>query len=196
MPRALRALIVPLACLVGTFTLAPASYADRMAHRDARHDVMRIVGGGSLDDLVAAPRVRDPDVIRTVVAHRRHNVVLRLKFADLQRRGAKLQLATIRTDTKTDGVYGLTLISGPGMVMVFLDNTEGPARCYGLGYRISYHRNLVQLSVPRSCLGNPRWIRAGQGVIGLVGKGNVYVDDGLQDGISNNLRLTRKLYRA
>ena len=77
-----------------------------------------------------------------------------------------------------------------------LDNSKGPARCYGLDFRISYRHNFVVLRVPRNCLSEPRWIRVGQGVIAVSGDGNVYVDDGLRRGIRDDLRLSRRLYRA
>lgn len=45
--------------------------------------------------------------------------------------------------------------------MVFLEDlaTESPLRCPGLAHTLDYERNVVTLRVPRSCVGNPAWVR-------------------------------------
>ena len=43
-----------------------------------------------------------------------------------------------------------------------------PIRCAGFDHTIDYTANTVQLSVPRSCVGNPRWVE-----VNYVGLGNV-----------------------
>jgi hypothetical protein len=204
MTRALRALLVLLVCLGGALTLAPASYADRTVHRDARHDVMR-TGGPRDEELVPAPRASEFDVVRTLVTHRRHDVEIKLRFAELQRHAMRMEFATIRTGRQPGDNYALTLVVAPGMIAVQLTNATGPARCWDMGYRINFRRNTISMSVPRSCLGNPRWIRAGVGAIGFNGslffkKGDnhLYFDDAMNDGFAgfdSRLRMTRKLYR-
>ena len=198
MTRIFRALVVLLVSLAGAFTLTPASYADRMVHRDARHDVMRLTQN---DDLVPAPHVRDPDVLRVKVAHRQHRLSIVLHFAALRHHRSRLHIATIRTDHgRFYELDAQTSASGRDRVQLTgFGNEDGPIACPRIRYRVGFRRDVVRASVPRRCLETPRWMKVGTGVIRVDrsrGDETLFADDALRRGIRGELAMTRKLYRS
>jgi hypothetical protein len=60
-------------------------------------------------------------------------------------------------------------------------------------WTIDYTKNTTVLVVPGSCLGSPRWIRAGAGMTILSGS-TQYVDDGLSGTAGDALTLGPRLY--
>ena len=191
MTRLFRALIVQLVCLAFAFTLAPASYADRMAHRDARHDVFKF--SEAHPDGIRVPKVRDPDVRRVLIAHRKHRVLIRLHFANI--RGHRTHLHIANLQTSRGGDYELEAVTdshGEDSVELFRD---GRVACPRLHYRIRYHRDVVRVAIPRTCLNTPRWLKVGIGVVRVFDNRVFYADDGLRDRLGDELRMTRRLYR-
>ena len=193
MTRLFRALVVQLVCLAAAFTLAPASYADRVVHRDARHDVLRFSEAD--DDGIRVPKVRDPDVRRVLIAHRKHRVLIRLHFANI--RGHRMHLQIAELLTSGGGEYGLEAVTDPrGNDSVDLFGDDGSVACPRLHYRIRYHRDAVNVTIPRRCLDTPSWLRVGIGAIRIFRNRVVFADDGLRNGIGDDLRMTRKLFRS
>jgi len=184
-------------------TAAPAS-ADRVIHRDARHDVMKVDFSSGDAELVPAPHAPAGDVTRAMIDHRYRRVVLKLRYAELERRGFRFELAELST-------------SGGGHFVVFLDTAKDLGwqgrvglvdltdatdldlnvwrPCRGLWHEVDYEQNTVKLSVPRRCLDNPRWIRAGIGGNAVLGVRGIYVDDALSNTFGPRLAMTRRLYR-
>ena len=54
-------------------------------------------------------------------------------------------------------------------------------RCRGVRHSIYYTANLMRVSIPASCLGHPRWIKAGLGTVEAA-EPTFFVDDGHTDG--------------
>ena len=192
MTRLFRACVVLLVCLAGAFTLAPASYADRVAHRDARHDVYKFSEGS--DEGVRAPKVRDPDVRRVLIAHRKHRVLIRLHFANI--RGHRMHLHIAELQTSGGGDFELVAVTDPrGRDSVELFD-DGSVACPRLHYRIRYHRDVVNVTIPRRCLDTPRWLWVGIGVIRVYQNRVFFADDGLRKRVRDDLQMTRRLYRS
>ncbi len=104
----------------------PAS-ADRVIHRDARHDVMKVVFDETgTDDLVRAPRVREGDVTRAMIDHRYRRVVIKLRYAELTRSTQHIEIAELRTSNKA--LFGLVLFGFDGQDQVRLIGRED-SRC-------------------------------------------------------------------
>ena len=199
MTRLFRALIVQLVCIACAFTLAPASYADRMAHRDARHDVREY--SDAHPDGAVVPRIGDPDVLRVKVAHREHRLSIVLRFAALRHNRFRTHVATIRTDH--GHLYELdaeTTASGRDRIYLTDYGEESQSiACPRMRYRVDFRRDVVHASVPRRCLDTPQWLKVGVGVIRTDGSRRdetFYVDDALRRGIHGELAMTRKLYRG
>ncbi len=145
-----------------------AAHAERLAFTDQRGDVWS-VDLEALDEDVRGPRdipfeaarkVRNGDIVRTVVAHRRHRVVVKVDFEELRRagefRGDFLQFRT------SEGRRLVMLYAGSGRwrgaLAVVRPRSFSEVRC-GATHEIDYRANTVQVSLPRACFGDPRWVR-------------------------------------
>ena len=42
--------------------------------------------------------------------------------------------------------------------------TESEEECAGMAFKIDWRRDFFRVRIPRSCLGTPRWVRAGAAV--------------------------------
>jgi hypothetical protein len=178
-----------LSAIVGI--AGPAS-ADRVIHRDARHDVMKIVFANESDQLTPAPHRHEGDVTRAMIDHRYRRVVIKLRYAELTRSSAHIEIAQLHTSNQA--FFGLILIGlGDGHDRVQLESREGTG-CKGLWSEVDYRANTIKLSVPRRCLDNPEWVRAGVGFITQNSKA-IFLDDALSNRVRNQLTMTRRLYR-
>jgi hypothetical protein len=194
------AIVAGVLGVLGTLTTAAPASADRVIHRDARHDVMKVDFSSEKPELVPAPHAPAGDVTRAMIDHRYRRVVLKLRYAELERRGFRFEIALLST-------------SGGGHFVVFLDTAkelgwqgrasladlsnlrQGERPCRGLWHEVDYRQNTVKLSVPRRCLDDPRWIRAGIGGNAIVDPSDLYVDDALSNTYGGRLAMTRRLYR-
>jgi hypothetical protein len=104
------------------------------------------------------PETEDGDIVRTRVAHRDDRVRIRIEYRDLLRKGHRDDFVRIRTD---EGLKRDIIVeSGPR-------NPRGRATMYrGLwsfkcqvDHRKSFRDSVLVIDVPRSCLGNPSWVR-------------------------------------
>jgi len=101
------------------------------------------------------------DLTRVTIAHNRRAVVVRARYAHLDRKGFTFQLGMgIRANTQRGSSYAVVMrdrrkwrgTSG-------ISDGRGPERDCGVTHRIDYRRDLVRLRIPRACLDNPRWVR-------------------------------------
>jgi hypothetical protein len=147
--------------------------------RDGTGDVWRMTLG-------SADKVRRPaaDVKRAVVRHVPATVRVRMRFADLRRAGSQSYQVTYRTPG--GGYYLAVLESLPGArsgrSSLWGMESERRLRCPELRHRIDYARDLVALSVPRSCLGDPSWVRVNMTNLlapleDPTGDGRIFVDN-------------------
>jgi hypothetical protein len=128
---------------------------------DARGDMWRSDFSGYTEP---APRTRTGDVRRALVTHGHSKVVIRQRFVDLRRIGDySLFTARIQTGAK---LYRELQVEASrhgwrGTAKVF--NRRGDRVACDAGHQIDYARNVVVMSVPRSCLNNPNRVRATAG---------------------------------
>jgi hypothetical protein len=139
------------------------------------------------DDWYDAGSKLNVDVLKTVVKHTNTTLVIKVTFAELKKQqvtfstvdrlrfdqGPKL-IAAIDTNTKWGGTEVLShLPSGQ------------PVKCPGMTHSIDYTTNKVQMSIPRSCLGNPGWVQVNslaRGTEDAQGVIHSYVDNAEQVG--------------
>lgn len=101
------------------------------------------------------------DVVRATVRHGRHNLRMRMTFADLRRVEGQHYTATVVHRT---GYGALFVSTGPrrwGGRHVLVDEQFGKVRCPGLDHTIDYATERVTMTIPRRCLDRPAWVRVG-----------------------------------
>lgn len=162
-----------------------------------------MVRGSASEDsssLAPAPAVVQGDIRRFVVDHRARTVVVTARFGDLARsariyQGGVLELRTAdRTRVLTIDVEP----GGPGQGRVEFTNRNGrPVSCDGLARRIDWSTNTVRMTVPRACLGNPRWVRAGYGYYRMNQDLVIWMDEAHRNGtVSGSLALGPRVHRG
>jgi hypothetical protein len=91
---------------------------------------------------------------------------------------------------------GVQTILRPGGQHVFEKRDRRTARCRGITHTVDYARETISVSVPRSCLGNPRWVQVTPGAVGMTPAGDVYVDNGYDSTSNEPTRWSAKVKRG
>lgn len=183
---------------------ATSAHAERLAFTDRKGDVWSLdieeMFNGeyeSFSDLPfrAEPRVANGDITRTVVSHRRHNVVVHVDFAELRRVG-EFRGDFMRFRTDTGARRTVMLFAGMGHwrgEMEVLRAGMRPVDCRS-SHRIDYDANTVEIRLSRKCLGDPRWIqmRAESGWARL--QDNRVYGDNAHNRSPVNYQFTQRLY--
>ena len=153
------AFALPLSALtVPTTASAAAEPVSRVVLEDPAGDVWAI-GEGENVEPVSAGDVPTADVVRAVVRHGRHNLLVRMTFTNLRRVEPQHYTAMIITPRQLRAVF---VSAGPrrwdGRHQM-VNGNFGNVKCPSLGHRINYDTEQVTMSIPRRCLGRPRWVR-------------------------------------
>jgi hypothetical protein len=129
----------------------------RQVH-DVRHDVRRVQQRVDGDVIVRVPARRHGDITGLKVSHGERAVVARISLRSLTRAdrlfGAVVQLRTSKV-TYTAVVYRLK----PHHPLEVTFDGGGRTSCADLRYRLNYRLDTVTITVPRECLGAPKWVR-------------------------------------
>jgi hypothetical protein len=153
------ALTLPLSALtVPTEASATTAPVSRVVLDDPTGDVWAI-GEGENAEPVSAGDVPTADVVRAVVRHGRHNVVVKMTFTNLRRVEPQDYTAMIITPRQLRAVF---VFSGPprwGGRHLLVNGNFGKVKCPRLHHGIDYDTEQVTISVPRGCLGQPNWVR-------------------------------------
>ncbi|HYU83746.1 MAG TPA: hypothetical protein VEK80_02985 [Kribbellaceae bacterium] len=178
---------------VALATAAPAS-ADTVRHRDAAHDVVKFDG----DRETTVPAVTEGDVRRVTVAHTSGRLVVKLKYAELSRTNRWVAVAVVRTSAGKEFEVALVATSRIGWKGKLTVSRAGGSvvACPGADRRVDYAVNTVRFSVPRGCLGDPRWVKVGVAHVRFVSEFRIFGDDAFSATVGNDLAFTRRLYRA
>jgi hypothetical protein len=158
--------------------LPVAAHANGYVSGDATDDVVSfpVSDGGRPPETPAAGRAQG-DVIASSVAHRRRKVMMRLQYRELEPTGAAGgHLFVIRTRST---VRLVTVFTGPGYWdgKVVVENGAGrKVRC-AVARQIDYVANTATVVMPRSCLGNPAWVRVGMAGLTFDTLDSVFADD-------------------
>lgn len=172
----------------------PTAYAERFAAQDAMDDVMAV--DQNSEDVSPAPGISEIDIARVVVRHRRHRLVVTAKVPALQNTADVLDLQAKIVTPATR--FWPTMFNFPGENANLLFYTEhGAANCRRAELTRDLTRGVLRMSIPRACIGRPRWVRVGVTVTCQYGS-TLYSDDALR-GRANPLsepRLTSRLRRG
>jgi len=186
MPRSFATLLLTLVLIGGTVALAGPARADRWTYDDAAGDVSRLVETPTSLSVEAVPEQANGDITQVVIDHRRKrigvDIVLRAPLAGpfivsvgLRTPGHRFQLSWMRMPGT--GMGGLDLVSFDA------HRKDLSVRCAGLKRTLAADRTAIRLSVPRSCLDRPRWLRASVSLNTIALRtGESHEDDGLRTG--------------
>lgn len=157
------------AVVPGALLLAPAAaHAERAVIRDAGHDVVWIDQEASdaadTEVVVPAPHEGSTDITRVVVDHGVDVLKVTVHVGDLGHNffdGADIQL---RSQQRLWGVQ--VLRSGrETYTSLTRGHRESERACGGLITTVDKEADTVVVSVPTTCIEDPRWVRVGVGLI-------------------------------
>ena len=182
----LRRLAVAAACsLALLLTSAAAAQADARTLVDGPGDMWEHSQRPFL-----APDHHRGDILRTVIAHNANQVVLRLTFAQLDRHTSRFVIAS-RLRTNTGQVRWVRMQAGRGALswrgVTRVTRADDTTRVdCAVATDIDYAADVAVLRIPRTCLGDPRWIQATVVAADLSRQG-VYADNPFNHAASNRL---------
>lgn len=196
-------LIAAAAAFCLTAGVAPSAYADTLVREDAPRDVVRLeLSGGGEPQIERAPRKFDPDVRRVAVDHRDRFLLVRVKYAGLDRRVWRGENVTVRTSGgRVLMAMAFVIEKGRWQGFTSLEDVdlENTPDCRALRHHFDYGANVGTWSIPRSCLGNPRWVRVGVSASRGAPRGPVYLDDAFRKGFDFDRpieSLSRRIWRG
>jgi hypothetical protein len=180
--------------------LAPSAYAEKVVHQDARRDVVKATQTDAGETLRPAPRAADPDIVRVAIDHRAKVVLIRTKYAAVDRRILRIDALEIRTSAgKRFEAGSFVQQRGRWQGRTSLGTATAEVDCTGLRHRFDYEANVTTWSIPRSCIGRPRWVRVGVGMGRGSWDGPFFIDDAFRKGIdpdNETLTLSRRIWKG
>jgi hypothetical protein len=160
----LRRLAVVGACTLAITMLAPATaQADTRTLVDGAGDVWEPFTDFENREHTRHPDRRQGDILRAFFAHKQRQIVIRIKYAELDRIGSRHSI-NVRLHPNAGGnhwasVHATRGNDWRGVSMIEPVDGSGPLDC-GISHRMDYAQDRALIRVPRRCMGNPRWIQA------------------------------------
>ncbi|HWI42826.1 MAG TPA: hypothetical protein VNS81_04365 [Nocardioides sp.] len=175
----------------GALILVPtAAQAQSWSHKDAQGDVQLLADDGAVT--VPAPDRVKGDVVRVKVVHGTSRVSIR--FTQRAAAPNHLYFYALRT-AKADYELTRSRVGRDSDIRLTKAGKSKKLPCDGIAWSLAKGSTIVTASIPRSCVGNPRWIRAGVGVLTL-GPAGMYTDDGLQPDSFGDLTLSPRVRKG
>ncbi len=150
--------VTAVAVAVSFAPTVPAD-AEKDAGPDKRHDVVRHSPDG---EQVVRPRHHNGDIVRHSIRYGDRRITVRIRFLQLHHRARVLWIGAPVQWPMGGGEIGY----GDIEIEVWRDGRAqgnasfgGDAEC-PVRSHIDYRRNLVRMSIPSACLGNPKRIRS------------------------------------
>ena len=170
--RSSTATLIGGAMLAAVLAPAGTAYAATVDVTDATSDVWE--NSQSNETYVASGEVDNLDVTSLEVRHLTNRIVVTAAYVELKRDGVPpAPISRLRFDdgpTVTIQVDTFNRWSGESV----LYTKQGPVDCARFDHAIDYTANTVELSVPRGCVGGPRWVEVNYISQGFVKDGNEY----------------------
>ncbi len=156
--RARRAIVLVVAVAATPFIAATSAAAQEVTVVDSKRDVW-IYDEQSFDP-TRAPDVTEGDIVASRIQHRLRKVIIDTEYRELTPGGRHISQVIMQSDGRR--FHYILLRVGPrnpdGQVKVFDEETESLVECEASA-RIDYEANTTRVTVPRSCLRFPDWIR-------------------------------------
>lgn len=180
-----------------TAGLAPAAYAGKLVHEDARRDVvkMEFSTGGPKES--PAPRRADPDILRITVDYRPNALIIRTKYAALERRVGRMEFAAIET---RDGFYFAQNMvmrrdRWQGWTILESGDEENLQPCAGAKHRYDYETNVSIWTIAPICVGRAPWVRLAGASMHFRGE-TVFVDHAFAKGVPRRPPFSARVWRG
>lgn len=167
----LGAAALALACTAGTLgVLGAPAYAGTEVHRDAVKDVVTIDEKMRID---RARKNRTTDITEVTVRHTARAVALRVEVRNLPRRMGRVGWSAIWSLGVEGRAKPYTIFVGkfePNRWHGLILPPDGKPKACGFEFMggavvtVSRRHDYVQATIPRKCLDEPRWVRAGVAV--------------------------------
>lgn len=158
----LRVLLVPLLA-VALALPATSAFADKLVKTDATGDVLKSDENGENP----APDQAQGDIVRTAIIHGPSNVTVKIAHRQLDKVGRIVTYIAVKSDKGRSAYRSITVVAAPttyyGKVRV--ENANGRKVTCRTTRSLDYAANITTLTIPRRCLGSPRWVRVAVGVI-------------------------------
>ena len=162
-----RALVTAVAAGAAlTPVAAQAHQADQLVYTDPSHDVQTLtIDQNTSPDpqtdpgFTVDPAMTNGDIKRVFVHFRKEHLVIRTTFVDLRRQGFGISYdGLLRTNTGVRRVFDVTATRKHREGHDMLIAPRHKVSCE-IGHWLGYTDNFARVSIPLSCLGNPRWIQ-------------------------------------
>ncbi|MBS2937181.1 hypothetical protein KDN32_05445 [Nocardioides sp. J2M5] len=158
MTRHLGRTLLP-ALLSATVLLGAPAHAERVVTEDLSGDAEAWVAEQEFQ-FVPAPQEASVDVVRTVASFGERRLRVRVHFRDLEVRARHSVSLLVRTP-RSSFLAAAERRSARATTTRFQRRGIGPAPCGGLRADHDGRADVVTVSVPARCIGDPRWVRLG-----------------------------------
>ncbi len=173
--------VVAVAAATGLALLVPAeAQAGSYVRPDAASDVSSSTGDGPF---VRTPSRVEGDIRSSGVSHAGRRVLVAIGFAQLTQT-TELTGHLFQLRTNKGRIRIVTVVAGPGhwAGRTVMQKPNGRMVRCRFGTSVDYATDRVRVSIPRRCLGRPRWVKVG--MIAVTIQDDVFfADDALTDGI-------------
>ena len=154
-------MLVLLTALAGCSADSPEEAVSTSTIADPAGDVVVSGLGDDRETVASAPQNTEADILTTTVEHRTDEVGFVVALRDL-RQGQYLDLtANVTTDSTGSRLpTQVTSLTYDGASTIDVYRADGSSRCPAADVAVDHDADTVTMSVPRTCLGDPRWIEA------------------------------------
>ncbi len=156
------AAVLPLALLVPA-----AAHAEKVVLDDAVGDVVSVTDDQELGESVPAPDYAGVDVLRTTVAFGANRLRVGVRFRALER--DPFQITVVRVKTP-DRAFDISVERLGGKPIATIGRGPEDVECRGLAAKVDLGADTVTVSLPASCLDDPRWVQVGVGAVAIDGR--------------------------
>ncbi|HET6167453.1 MAG TPA: hypothetical protein VFE07_11550 [Marmoricola sp.] len=179
-------------------TLTPTSaFAQRYTHHDITGDVLS--GPADSDANPSTPDDRaNGDVVWSTVIHKRHRVVMKMQLRDIAWNDETNLYGFIIKTKSMKRIVTVFASEGIRGGKTLMTKPSGKRVACHISRKIDYTANNVTVSVPRSCLGTPRWVKVGMATVflnGFASGDTEWVDDANSSTLGSNPVLGPKVRR-
>lgn len=146
------------------------------SHDDAVRDVVLTDGDGSR----SAPANKTADITSFTVAHTAKKVVVKIRLRDLSD-NEPFAVLQVRAAGSSERFMATWIREQDHDERLYLVHEATMVECASLKARASFDDDLLTISMNRSCLGSPAWVRVG-GMTGVNGHGAYHLDFSHREG--------------
>lgn len=187
-----------VAAAAAVVLLPSAANAASLLRTDTVGDVQVITvddTGNTVGDPVVVPTRTIGDVTKTRITHSSTSVRVEMYYKALPKSGSyndhEFRFVTNKTERDVSVEAGTGAWAGKSSMYTKSGNKVS---CTTLKHLIDYPNHRVILTVPRSCLGNPTFVKVGGGFVAVAGN-KIYLDDGQLNAGNDDLTLSPGVYR-